>query len=55
MSGNHGNGVTLLAGTRRNRVIGNFIGLNRLRRALPNAGLAVLNRGRRNLIAGNRF
>jgi hypothetical protein len=55
ISGNHGNGVTLRAGTRHNAVISNFIGINRTRRSLPNAGPPVLNLGHRNLIAGNRF
>ena len=54
VSGNTGNGVTLLRGTRRNLVIRNFIGLNRLRQPLPNTGHAVLNRGRHNRVAGNR-
>jgi hypothetical protein len=55
ISGNDGNGVTLRAGTRHNAVIGNFIGINRTRRPLPNAGLPVLDLGHRNLIAGNRL
>jgi len=55
ISGNDGIGVTLRAGTRHNRVIGNFIGINRLRRPLPNAGRPVLDLGHRNVIAGNRF
>ncbi len=54
ISGNAGNGVTLRAGTRRNRVINNYIGLNRLGRQLPNTGRAVVNRGRHNTIRGNR-
>ncbi len=55
ISGNDGNGATLRAGTSHNAVIGNFIGINRTRRRLPNAGRPVLNLGHRNLIAGNRF
>jgi len=53
VSGNKGNGVTLLGGTRNNRVINNYIGLGRTRRRLPNTGRAVVNRGRRNIIRGN--
>jgi parallel beta-helix repeat protein len=55
ISGNTGNGVTLLAGTSSNRVLRNFIGLSRLRKPLPNSGRPVVNTGRRNIIAGNRF
>ena len=55
ISGNHGNGVTLRAGTRRNRVVGNFIGINRIRRPLPNAGRPVLDLGRGNVIRSNRL
>jgi parallel beta-helix repeat protein len=55
ISGNGGNGVTLRAGTRGNRVLSNFIGINRTRGRLPNAGLPVLDLGHRNLIAGNSF
>ncbi len=55
ISGNHGDGVTLLAGTRLNRIVRNFIGINRARQPLPNAGRPILNLGRRNLILGNRF
>jgi parallel beta-helix repeat protein len=54
ISGNKGNGVTLLAGSRRNRVVGNFIGVNRTRRCLPNAGREVVDRGHRNVIRANR-
>ncbi len=54
ISGNHGDGVTLRAGTRGNRVLSNFIGINRTRRRLPNGGVPVLDLGQRNLIAGNR-
>ncbi len=55
ISGNHGNGVTLLAGTRLNRIVRNLIGINRARRPLPNAGRPVVDLGHRNLILGNRF
>jgi parallel beta-helix repeat protein len=54
ISANHGNGVTLLRGTRDNRVINNYIGLDRFGRSLPNTGRAIANRGRRNTIRGNR-
>jgi len=54
ISGNKGAGVTLTGGTSRNRVIANFIGLNRLGRRLPNTGRAIVNHGRRNLIRRNR-
>ena len=54
ISGNRASGVRLRAGTRRNRVINNYIGLNRNGRPLPNAGRPVVNRGRGNTIRGNR-
>jgi hypothetical protein len=54
ISGNTGNGVTLRAGTTRNRVIKNYIGLNRSGRPLPNTGRPVVNHGRHNRIRGNR-
>jgi hypothetical protein len=54
ISGNTGNGVTLRAGTRRNRVINNYIGLDRFGRYLRNTGLAVVNRGHLNAIRHNR-
>ena len=54
ISGNRGNGVTLLYGTRLNRVINNFIGRNRLGIRLPNTGRPILNLGRLNLILANR-
>jgi hypothetical protein len=54
ISGNTGNGVTLRAGTRRNRVINNYIGLDRFGRRLPNTGNAVINKDRGNTIRGNR-
>jgi hypothetical protein len=55
ISGNAGNGVSLLAGTHDNNVISNFIGLDRFGRPLPNTGRAVVNSGRRNTVRGNRF
>ncbi|MGO9503653.1 MAG: hypothetical protein ACLPUO_19260 [Streptosporangiaceae bacterium] len=54
ISGNTGNGVTLRAGTRRNTVIGNYIGLNRLGQPLPSTGRPIVNAGRRNIVRGNR-
>ncbi len=54
ISGNTGNGVTLRAGTSHNRVISNYIGLNRFGRLLRNTGRAVVNRGSGNTIRGNR-
>ncbi len=55
ISGNTGNGVTLLPRTTGNRVIGNLIGLNHVRQCLPNSGRPVANFGRRNVIRHNRF
>jgi hypothetical protein len=55
ISGNQGNGITLLAGTSFNRVVGNLIGLNRLRRPLPNGRHQVVNHGHRNTIRANRI
>ncbi len=54
ISGNRGHGVTLLVGTSFNRVVNNYIGLNRFGRALPNTGRPVVNRGRHNRILANR-
>ena len=54
VSGNTGNGVTLRAGTRGNRVINNYIGLDRIGRPLRNTGRGIVNRGRGNTIRGNR-
>ena len=54
ISGNTGNGVTLGPGTRGNFVLGNFIGLNRFARPLPNTGRPVVNRGHGNVIRRNR-
>jgi hypothetical protein len=55
ISANHGIGLTLLRGTHDNRVINNYIGLDRLGRRLPNAGRPVVNLGRRNRFSGNRY
>jgi hypothetical protein len=55
ISGNTGNGVTLGPGSRVNRAINNFIGLNRFGRALPNTGRAIVNLGHANLIRRNRY
>jgi parallel beta-helix repeat protein len=54
ISGNTGNGVTLLTGTSGNRVLRNFIGLGRFRQPLANSGRPVVNTGRHNVIRGNR-
>ncbi len=55
ISGNRGNGVTLVALTSHNRVVNNYIGLDRTgRRRLPNKGRPVLNLGRHNLVLANR-
>jgi len=54
ISGNTGNGVTLRAGTHHDRVINNYIGLDRIARLLPNTGRAIVNRGSDNTILGNR-
>jgi hypothetical protein len=54
ISGNTGRGVTLLSGTRFNRVVNNYIGRNRFGLPLPNTGGAVLNLGRFNVILANR-
>jgi hypothetical protein len=54
ISGNTGIGVTLRAGTTRNLVIGNYIGLGRRGHRLPNTGRPVVNNGSRNIIRGNR-
>lgn len=55
ISGNSGNGVTLRRGTRGNRVINNYIGLDRFGRYLPNSGHAVVDNGTNNTIRGNRY
>jgi parallel beta-helix repeat protein len=54
ISGNTGRGVTLLSGTRLNRVVNNYIGRNRFGLPLPNTGIPVLNLGHLNLILANR-
>jgi parallel beta-helix repeat protein len=54
ISGNTGRGVTLLPGTRLNRVVNNYIGRNRFGAKLPNTGGAILNLGRLNVILANR-
>ncbi len=54
ISGNYGVGVLLRAGTTRNLVINNYIGLDRRGRRLPNTGRAIVNDGSRNTIRGNR-
>jgi parallel beta-helix repeat protein len=55
ISGNAGVGVTLRGGTHDNRVINNYIGLDRAGRRMPNTGGAVVNLGRRNTFLGNRY
>jgi parallel beta-helix repeat protein len=55
ISGNTGNGVTLLTGACDNSVINNYIGLNRFGLPLPNTGRAVVNLGCRNTFIGNRY
>jgi parallel beta-helix repeat protein len=55
ISGNNGTGVRLTSGTSHNRVLRNYIGLNRLGRPLPNSGPPIVNTGRRNVIRGNRL
>ena len=54
ISGNAGVGVTLLAHTRANWVISNYIGLGRFGRPLPNTGGPVRDLGRDNHILRNR-
>jgi parallel beta-helix repeat protein len=54
ISGNSGIGVLLRAGTTRNLVLNNYVGLNRLGRPLPNTGGTIVNYGRGNIIRGNR-
>jgi len=54
ISGNTGIGVTLTTGTRMNLVFGNYIGLDRFGRPLPNTGRPVQNRGHRNVVRNNR-
>ena len=54
ISGNNGNGVTLRQRTHGNRVVNNYIGLDRIGRYLRNTGRAIVNRGSNNTIKGNR-
>jgi len=54
ISGNNGIGVLLRAGTTRNLVINNYIGLGRRGHRLPNTGRPVVNNGSGNIIRGNR-
>jgi hypothetical protein len=54
ISGNVGDGVILGPLTSHNLVIGNYIGLNRVGRKLPNTGTPVVNHGRHNKIKANR-
>jgi parallel beta-helix repeat protein len=54
ISGNTGAGVTLLAHTRANWVISNYIGLGRFGHPLPNTGGPVRDLGRDNHILRNR-
>ena len=55
ISGNTGNGVTLRPLSHLNKVVGNLIGLNRLRQPLPNGGRQVVDRGAGNTIRANRY
>jgi hypothetical protein len=54
ISGNTGNGVTLGRFTAFNRVVRNYIGLNRFGRPMPNSGRRVVNHGRHNTVRHNR-
>jgi parallel beta-helix repeat protein len=54
ISGNGGTGVLLRAGTTRNQVLNNYVGLDRLGRPLPNTGGTIVDYGRGNIIRGNR-
>jgi parallel beta-helix repeat protein len=54
ISGNIGTGVLLRAGTTRNLILNNYVGLDRLGRPLPNTGTPIVNYGRGNIIRGNR-
>jgi parallel beta-helix repeat protein len=54
ISGNTGTGVGLASGTHGNRVLNNFVGLNRFGRWLRNSGPAITNTGHHNTIRGNR-
>ena len=54
ISGNVGIGVLLRAGTTRNLIIDNYIGLNRRGRRLPNTRRPVVDHGSGNIIRRNR-
>jgi len=54
ISGNKGNGVKLRFNTRLNRVVNNYVGVNRFGLPLRNAGFQILNLGHLNLILANR-
>jgi hypothetical protein len=54
ISGNTGIGVLLRAGTTRNLVLNNYVGLDRLGRPLPNTGGTIVDHGRGNIIRANR-
>ena len=54
ISGNTGIGVLLRAGTTRNLVLNNYVGLDRLGLPLPNTGGTIVNYGRGNIIRANR-
>jgi hypothetical protein len=53
ISGNTSSGVWLARGSIRNRVIDNYIGLNRVGKPLRNSGKPVVNAGHLNVISGN--
>ncbi len=53
ISANGGDGVRLLRGTYRNFVVRNHIGVDRVGRPLPNAGRAVVDLGRHNVVRFN--
>lgn len=55
ISANTGNGVTLLASTRHNRVVSNFVGLSRFGKCLPNSGRQIVNLNATNLLLHNRI
>ena len=54
ISGNTGNGVTLGMLTSLNRVIRNYIGLDRIGRPMPNSGRQVVDNGSHNTVTDNR-
>ena len=53
VSGNAGTGVWLTGGTSYNRVIDNYLGLNRFGKPLRNSGRPVVNNGRHNVVKGD--